>query len=120
METSLKTLLTDANQEIESLTVAEAQSKLEDSNYVFIDVREHPELNDDGQIPDALHIPRGLLEFTVDAAGPYYNNIFASDKNFIFYCKTGGRSALAAKVAKDLGVKNVINLVGGFQAWKEQ
>ena len=72
---------------------------------------------DQGRIPNSLHIPRGLLEFTVDPQGPYYNDIFASDKKFIFYCKTGGRSVLSAKIAKDLGVEKVYNLSGGFQAW---
>ena len=44
---------------------------------------------------------------------------FASDKTFIFYCAAGGRSALAAKVSAEMGMGPVVNLTGGFSAWKK-
>ena len=39
------------------------------------------------------------------------------DKTYIFYCASGGRSALAAKVAINMGLSPVVNLTGGIAAW---
>ena len=37
----------------------------------------------------------------------------------MFFCAGGLRSALAAKTAKDMGLKPVAHILGGFKAWKE-
>jgi rhodanese-related sulfurtransferase len=42
---------------------------------------------------------------------------FSSGKTLIFYRATGGRSMLAAKLAKDMGVADPVYLEGGFSAW---
>ena len=51
----------------------------------------------------------------------FISNIQQIDKNkkVYLYCKAGGRSAKASKVLDSLGYKNIINLEGGFDAWKE-
>jgi rhodanese-related sulfurtransferase len=46
-------------------------------------------------------------------------DIFSSGKKLIFYCETGGRSLLAAKLALDMGVEDAVYLDGGFKAWAE-
>jgi len=46
-------------------------------------------------------------------------DIFSSGKQIIFYCETGGRSLLAAKLASDMGVPDPVYLDGGFRAWAE-
>ena len=45
---------------------------------------------------------------------PYHDKNFTKDKTVILYCASGGRSALAAKVLKDLGYGQVFN-VGAFR-----
>lgn len=40
-------------------------------------------------------------------------------KSVYLYCKAGGRSAAAAKILDSLGYKNIVNLDGGFDAWKK-
>jgi rhodanese-related sulfurtransferase len=35
----------------------------------------------------------------------------------VFYCASGGRSALAAQVAMEMGLGPVVNLRGGVGAW---
>lgn len=40
------------------------------------------------------------------------------DTKIYVYCKVGGRSAQSAKKLRDLGFKNVINLTGGYDAYK--
>ena len=119
MKSNLKTLLESANALVESYDSAEAKSKVGHEQFIFIDVREKEELETEGKVPGALHIPRGMLEFTLDPNSPYYNNIFEVNKTFIFYCKSGGRSVLAAQRAVEMGLKNVRNLEGGFLGWNK-
>ena len=118
MKTDLKTLLANAQAEISSFTVEEAKTKLNNHDYIFIDVREKAELETEGAVPGSIHIPRGMLEFCIDKSSPYHNPVFESDKNFIFYCKSGSRSLLAAQRATEMGLSKVINMAGGFMAWK--
>ncbi|MRI02369.1 rhodanese-like domain-containing protein [Kriegella sp. EG-1] len=41
----------------------------------------------------------------------------SKDKTIYVYCKMGGRSAKAAHLLDSLGYKNVINLIGGYDAY---
>lgn len=120
MKTNLKTLLSSAHAEVHSYTVEEAKTKVGNSDYIFIDVREKAEIESDGSIPGSVHIPRGMLEFCIDNSSPYYHPVFGSGKKLIFYCKSGGRSVLAAQRAMDMGLSDVTNMAGGYIAWNKQ
>ena len=102
---------------ITSYDAAKAQTVLGDESVVFVDVREPGELATSGKIPGSIHIPRGVLEYSIDPGHPRHNKIFSSGKTVVFYCAGGGRSVLATKLAKDMGVSNPVNLEGGFSAW---
>ncbi|MBM3565493.1 MAG: hypothetical protein FJX42_05215, partial [Alphaproteobacteria bacterium] len=65
------------------------------------------------------HAPRGMLEFWVDPESPYHKDIFSSGKEFILYCWSGWRSALATATLTDMGFGPVAHVGGGFKAWKE-
>lgn len=114
---SVKELIEEANSRVKTVTVPEALQLVNDSDTVFIDLRDSAELQRDGKIPGAVHVNRGMLEFVLDASSPYHNPVFASGKNFIFYCASGGRSALAAETAQSMGLSKVSHLGGGFKAW---
>tara|TARA_Y100000739_G_scaffold222036_1_gene223162 strand:+ start:212 stop:598 length:387 start_codon:yes stop_codon:yes gene_type:complete len=113
---TLELLLQEANNEIKRLSFDESLSIISESNTVIIDVREESEVHNLGLIKNAIHIPRGLLEFTLIPNSP--NNPVKIDENtkILVYCAGGYRSALAAKTLKDLGFKNVYNL-GGYSEW---
>ena len=83
------------------------------------ETRDVRELKREGFIPGAFHAPRGMLEFWIDPASPYYKDIFASGKKFIFYCNLGWRSALAAQIVQDMGLTPVCHIGGGFDAWQQ-
>ena len=112
-------LVAGANAHITTYTVDEAKRKLNDDDTVFIDVRDGHEMKDTGVIPGAIHASRGMLEFYVDETSPYHREEFRSGKELVFYCKSGGRSALAAERAQEKGVERVASMDGGMQAWKE-
>jgi rhodanese-related sulfurtransferase len=48
----------------------------------------------------------------------YYDKSFAPEKTLILYCASGLRAALAGKVLKDMGYREVYNL-GAFKDWAE-
>jgi rhodanese-related sulfurtransferase len=71
-------------------------------------------------IPGAFHCPRGMLEFWIDPDSPYHKDVFDADKEFVFYCNGAWRSALAADVAQQMGLESVVEMDGGFSAWKSK
>ncbi len=114
----VKALVTEASAGIETLTLDEATALHGDADVVFIDLRDVRELWREGKVAGAVHVPRGMLEFWIDPASPYHKPIFAEDKRFVLYCGSGWRSALATKVAQDMGLAPVCHIDGGYTAWK--
>lgn len=106
-------LVANAKQIIKEIDVAEAKQAL--SSHLILDVREPAEFAA-GQLPNAVNIPRGLLEFQIgnhpDFAGQHAAKI-------IVCCQSGGRSALATESLHKLGYTNAVSLAGGFKAWSE-
>jgi rhodanese-related sulfurtransferase len=119
-----KEMLDEANASIETIPATDAVklfpqggSNLTDT--VIVDLRDPREIEREGRIPGAFHCPRGMLEFWIDPASPYAKPIFQEDKKFVFHCASGWRSALAAKVAQEMGLKPIAHIGGGFSAWRE-
>jgi rhodanese-related sulfurtransferase len=116
---SYKQLLAEANQVVETISPEEAQTCLGSEDVVFVDLRDFPELVRDGKLPNAIHASRGMLEFLLDPESPYHNPVFSSGKQFLLYCASGGRSALAAQRVQEMGLTAVAHIGGGLKAWKE-
>lgn len=119
MPTGFKQMLAQANAVIETHSVHDAMNMLGSPELVFVDVRDGHEVRQSGMLPGAVHASRGLLEFQIDADSPMHKAVFSSGKPIVFYCGTGGRSALATKLALDMGLEKVSHIAGGFSAWKE-
>ena len=119
--TSIKSLAdyrAEAAAVVDGISAADSTALLDSDAVVFIDVREEDELARLGRIEGAVHVPRGILEFRIDPNSTLHLEVFRSDKKVIFYCATGGRSLLAAKLARDMGVADPVYLEGGFSAWQ--
>ena len=116
---SAKELVAEANTRVKTIAPAEAQALLKDADIVFVDLRDSAELQREGKIPGAVHVNRGMLEFALDPTLPYHDPAFSSGKQVVFYCAGGGRSALAADTAQQMGLQRVSHLGGGFKAWRE-
>ncbi|WP_438278645.1 rhodanese-like domain-containing protein [Nitrobacter sp.] len=115
----IKSLLEEANKEIETMSVADVKAAVERGDAVLVDIRDPRELEREGRIPGSFSCPRGMLEFWIDPESPYAKPIFQENKKFIFHCASGWRSALAAKTAQDMGMKPVAHLGGGYKAWRD-
>ena len=114
----LNTLLKEANDIVKRLSYEESNLLIENHKTVIIDVREESEVYSQGIIKNAIHIPRGLIEFQLKPDSDKNPVSIDSETNILVYCAGGYRSALAAKSLIDLGFKNVYNL-GGFKEWVE-
>lgn len=112
-------LLAEARARIRTLSLEEAEARLNDADVVFVDIRDVRELEREGMIPGAFHAPRGMLEFWVDPESPYYKEIFGSGKEFVLYCQSAWRSSLATAALQDMGLQPVCQIEGGFRAWKD-
>ena len=113
---TLEKLLIEANDLVKRLSFEESINLINNSTTVIIDVREESEVYNLGLVKNAIHIPRGLLEFKLSPNSPNNPVLIDDETNILVYCAGGYRSALAAKTLLDLGFKNVYNL-GGFQEW---
>ncbi|MGA7834547.1 MAG: molybdopterin-synthase adenylyltransferase MoeB, partial [Acidimicrobiales bacterium] len=82
-------------------------------HYTVLDVRE-PDEYEQGALPNAVHVPRGQLEFSIEGRLANKNAPIA------VYCAGGTRSAFAAKTLQDLGYTDVVSVTGGFNKWKDE
>ena len=112
-------MVAEANAAVETLSVEQAMKAADDADTVFLDVRETAE-HAAGTIPGAVHAPRGLLEFIADPQSPMHKPELGSGRRLIVFCASGGRSALAAKTLRDMGIGGAANMLGGFAAWRER
>ena len=117
MKISAKQLVDNAMQEVETITVEQANAALDDESTAIIDIRDIRELYREGKIPGATHAPRGMLEFWVDPDSEYHRDIFSSGKKFILYCAKSHRSALATLALQNMGLEPICHIAGGFEAW---
>ena len=113
-----KQMVDEAKQRITTIPLQDAKARLGRDDVVFVDLRDVRELEREGMIPGAFHCPRGMLEFWLDPESPYHKDVFASGKEFVFYCNGAWRSALAADTAEQMGLPRVLEMDGGFTAWK--
>jgi rhodanese-related sulfurtransferase len=118
LKRGFRQMVDEAKARIRSISPEEARGRLGRDDVVFVDVRDVRELERDGMIPGAFHCPRGMLEFWIDPESPYFKDVFGADREFVFYCSAGWRSALAADTAREMGLERVADLDGGFTAWK--
>jgi rhodanese-related sulfurtransferase len=114
-----KSMVEAAKRDIETIPTEEAIKMVGRDDVVFVDIRDPRELEREGKMPGAFHAPRGMLEFWIDQDSPYHKPIFNQDKTYVFFCAGALRSALAAKMAKDMGLSPVAEIAGGFGAWKK-
>ncbi len=113
-------LVDEAMEEIKTYSVEDVKARLADPAVQIVDIRDPRELTA-GSVVGAFHAPRGMLEFWVDPASPYFKPIFADEgKEFILFCGAGWRSALATKTLQDMGMRNVAHIDGGYAEWQKQ
>ena len=117
---SVAELRTEADAQITTYSAEEAIEMAKSEDVVLVDIRDVRELQRDGQVPGAVHAPRGMLEFWVDPDSPYFKDVFGQDdKKYVFHCASGWRSALTVATLQDMGF-DAAHLKEGFSTWAEK
>ena len=116
----VKALVAEAMSQVQTLSPAEVDARLSRTGVLLVDLRDVREVKRDGKIPDALHVPRGMLEFWIDPDSPYYRHEFDAVTEIILYCNKGWRSALAAQTLITMGLDTVAHLQGGMERWQQE
>ena len=119
LKTSVADLVKDARAKIEEIEISDAIAMVDDDNVVIVDLRDVRERQRDGYIPGSFHCPRGMTEFWIDPASPYYKEVFGQDKKFVFHCASGWRSALTVATLNEMGFE-ASHLREGFSNWAKQ
>ena len=102
-----------------TLSVADAAVRLTDGRTLFIDLRESGERARDGIIPRSVHVPYRSLDDALKRDGLLAAMLADGERDALFYCAHGERSALALKAAREHGFERVAHLGGGLAAWRE-
>jgi len=121
MSVSAEQLMSEARLTVAEISPQETHQRLEGHELdIVLDVRETSEW-DEGHIANALHTPRGLLEWRADPDFPKHEQRLAGQTaaRIVVLCASGGRSLLAAKTLHEMGYTDVCSMRGGMTAWKE-
>ena len=110
---SPQSLVQEALKEVKTISPEDALEKSKNNQCNLIDIRDATELEKTGSVENALHISRGLLEFSI-------NNGLDLNKEIVLFCAAGGRSALAAKTLKEMGFNNISHIEGGFGLMRQK
>ena len=117
---SSQTLVSEALDQIKTISTDEAHKMVSENQCNLIDIRDIRELEKEGRVENSQHIPRGMLEFWLDPESVYFKEgKLDLNKEMILFCAGGLRSALAAKSLKDMGFKKVSHIDGGFGSIKQ-
>tara|TARA_B100001093_G_C25967368_1_gene651742 strand:+ start:53 stop:445 length:393 start_codon:yes stop_codon:yes gene_type:complete len=112
---SIQSLVSDAMNEIKTISADEAHKMSEENSCNLIDIREFNELDKTGKVENSIHIPRGMLEIFLDPNSAFFQNgKLDKDKDIVLFCAGGVRSALAVKSLKEMGYEKISHIAGGF------
>ncbi len=98
----------DLREPFTRITVQEAQQMIDHNNAAVIDVREPNEYKG-GHVPGAALIPVASVFMRREE--------LPADKDLLFICAVGQRSALACEMAAAAGFTRLYNIEGGTEDW---
>ena len=121
MMKSMKDLVADARSRVATISPYDALTA-QQGGEIILDVREPAELQTDGAIAGAVHVPRGLLEVRADSdTGKGHEALIVrrGGKGCVHVlCASGGRATLAADSLQQMGYDARV-IEGGMAGWKE-
>jgi rhodanese-related sulfurtransferase len=119
MPRTVDELLADARARLVRLAPAQAAAA-HAAGAVLVDIRGDDQRREHGCIPGAIQIPRNVLEWRADPACPARDPRIADPGALVvLVCQEGYQSSLAASSLHDLGLTRATDLVGGFEAWRD-
>lgn len=122
MAQGVQDMLQEALGSVETIAVTEVRRDIDSGAAdLVVDVREPNEF-DQGHLPGAINVPRGMLELRADPASPVAHPRLTSDRNarIVVYClkSPGARCVLAAETLGRMGYSNVVAMQDGLEEWR--
>jgi rhodanese-related sulfurtransferase len=122
MARGVQQMLEEALESVEPISVQAVRQELDSGAAgLVVDVREPNEF-DQGHLPGAINVPRGMLELRADPESPVAHPRLSTDKDarVIVYClkAPGARCVLAAETLGRMGYSNVVAMQGGVEEWR--
>jgi len=100
-----------ADAEVRAVAPQDVAADVAANRVLLVDVREDGEWAA-GRAPGAVHVPLAELEGRLDELDRR-----RGDRPLAFVCRTGRRSAEAARLAVEAGLDDVLDVQGGMGAW---
>jgi rhodanese-related sulfurtransferase len=124
MALGLKDMVEEAARSVEAISAATLKEGLDRGEVdLVVDVRE-PNEWEQGHVPGAMNVPRGMLELSADPKSPVAEPALSADKDarVVVYClkAPGARSLFAAQTLGKMGYSNVAAMRGGFEEWRAE
>ncbi len=92
--------------------------RLRGAGALFVDTRPEGQRREHGTIPGAVEIERNHLEWRLDPTSEFrHPAVIGHAGPIVVYCQEGYSSILAVSTLVALGVPDVHDLGGGFEAW---
>lgn len=112
-EQSRSTSTEDAAAQVREVDVDDAATRAARGEILLVDVRE-PDEWDAGHASTAMHVPLADVGDRIDLLRQR-----ADSRPIWFICRSGNRSAQAAAIAIEHGIKDVASVRGGMGAWHD-
>lgn len=102
------------------VTPEEAHAELTAGHAVVLDQRTLEQRMQHGDIPGSVPISMTVLPWRADPQSPWkLPQIVDHDTRVLVVCQEGYSSSLSAAWLRDLGMRRVADVEGGFEAWRD-
>jgi rhodanese-related sulfurtransferase len=118
--TSIDDLLERARARLNRLTPRQAEEAVR-AGALLIDIRPEAERHREGAVPGARCIERNVLEWRCDPSSKWADPEAVADpgRPVILMCTAGYQSSLAAATLQRFGLEQATDVIGGFEAWRD-
>jgi glyoxylase-like metal-dependent hydrolase (beta-lactamase superfamily II)/rhodanese-related sulfurtransferase len=102
-----------------SVSPQDAAQMIGQQDVVLVDLRDANERVREGVIRGSVHTPYSSLQENVEPGGLLHELAATTDRQLVFYCAYGERSAMAVQSAREQGIGRACHIKGGLDAWKK-
>jgi rhodanese-related sulfurtransferase/GNAT superfamily N-acetyltransferase len=117
---TVEDLLVAARAGGERVSAVRASEEIAGGKALLIDQRTLEQRRANGDIPGAITMSMTVVPWRLDPQSPWkLPDIADHDTRVIVVCQEGYSSSLSAAWLRDLGMRNVADVEGGFEAWRD-